>query len=142
MHQWLAKRQSGGKYTGAKMTQQRGRSSQVAVNLPELLIRVDNDHDLLRELIGIFKEEFPRLLRSLQQFVVCGDMKNVEATSHALKGMLSGLSVTRAAALAARLEQMARDGKTSGLTEDLALFESEVADLLPELDAYAEEAIT
>ena len=124
------------------MTQQRGRSSQVAVNLPELLVRVDNDHDLLRELIGIFKEEFPRLLRSLQQFVVSGDMKNVEATSHALKGMLSGLSVSRAAALAAGLEQMARDGKTSGLTEDLALFESEVADLLPELDAYAEEAIT
>jgi len=77
------------------MTQQRGRSSQVAVNLPELLVRVDNDHDLLCELIGIFKEEFPRLLRSLQQCVVCGDMKNVVATSHALKGMLSGLSVTR-----------------------------------------------
>lgn len=43
------------------MTQQRGRSSQVAVNLTELLVRVDNDHDLLCELIGIFKEEFPRL---------------------------------------------------------------------------------
>ena len=124
------------------MTRQRDRSSQVAVNLTELLVRVDNDHDLLCELIGIFKEEFPRLLRSLQQFVVCADMKNVEATSHALKGMLSGLSVKRAASLAAGLKQMARDGKTSGLTEDLALFESEVADLLPELDAYAEEAIT
>ena len=118
------------------------RSSQVAVNLPELLIRVDSDHYLLCELIAIFKEEFPHLLQSLRQFVVRGDMKNVEATSHALKGMLSGLSVTRAAELAAGLEQMARDGKTSGLTEDLALFESEVADLLPELDAYAEEAIT
>jgi HPt (histidine-containing phosphotransfer) domain-containing protein len=101
---------------------------------------VDNDHDLLCELIGIFKEEFPRLLRSLQQFVVRGDMKNVGATSHALKGMLSGLSVTRAAAMAAGLEQMAREGKTSRLTEALALFESEVADLLSELDACAEEA--
>ena len=122
------------------MTQQDCRSSQVAVNLPELLVRVENDHDLLCELIGIFKEEFPGLLRSLQQCVVCGDMKNVVATSHALKGMLSGLSVTRAAALAAALEQMAREGKTSGLTEALALLESEVADLLPELDACAEEA--
>src|SRR4029077_4305716 len=100
---------------------------------------LDNDHDLLCELIGIFKEEFPRLLQSLRQSVACGDMKNVEATSHALKGMLSGLSVTRAAALAAGLEQMAREGKTSGQTEALALFESEVADLMPELDAYAEE---
>jgi HPt (histidine-containing phosphotransfer) domain-containing protein len=79
-------------------------------------------------------------LQSLKQSVVREDIKNVEVTSHALKGMLSGLSVTRAAALAAGLEQMAREGKTSGLTEALALFESEVADLLPELDAYTEEA--
>ena len=56
---------------------------------------MDNDHELWCELIGQFEEEFPRLLRSLQQLVVCEDMKNVEATSHALKGMLSGLSVTR-----------------------------------------------
>jgi hypothetical protein len=57
------------------MTLQRGRSSQFAVNLPELLVRVYNDHELLCERIGIFKEEFPRLLRSLQQFVVCEDMR-------------------------------------------------------------------
>lgn len=67
-------------------------------------------------------------------------MKNVEATSHALQGMLSGLSVTPAAALAAGLEQMAREGKTSGLTEALVLFESEVGELLPELDTYTEVA--
>jgi len=122
------------------MTHQRDGSSQVAVNLPELLVRVDNDHDLLCELIGTFKEEFPHLLQPLRQFVVRGDLKNVEATSHALKGMLSVLSVTRAAELAAGLEQIAREGKTSGLIEALALFESEVADLLPELDGYTEEA--
>jgi len=122
------------------MIEQRDRSSEVAVNLSELLVRVDNDLDLLCELIGIFKEEFPRLLQALQQSVAREDAKQVEVTSHALKGMLSGLSVTRAAAIAARLEQMGREGKTSGLTEALALFESEVADLLPELDACAEEA--
>jgi HPt (histidine-containing phosphotransfer) domain-containing protein len=140
MHQGLDKTQSGGKRTGAAMTHQRDGSSQVAVNLPELLVRVDNDRDLLCELIGIFKDEFPRLLRFLQQFVVRGDMKNVEATSHALKGMLSGLSVTRATALAAGLEQIARAGERLELTNALALFENEVAGLLPELDGYAEEA--
>jgi HPt (histidine-containing phosphotransfer) domain-containing protein len=72
--------------------------------------------------------------------VVLEDMKNVEATSHALKGMLSGLSVMQAAATASRLEQMGREGETSGLTDALTLLESQVAQLLPELDAYAEEA--
>jgi HPt (histidine-containing phosphotransfer) domain-containing protein len=122
------------------MTQQGDRSSQNAVDLPDLLLRVDNDHDLLCELIGMFKEEFPRVLQSLQQSVVREDIKNVEVTSHALKGMLSGLSVTRAAAIASQLEQMGRDRKSSGITETLALLEHEVANLLPELDAYTAQA--
>ena len=45
------------------MKKQGDRLSQIGVNLPELLLRVENDHDLLCELIGIFKEEFPRLLQ-------------------------------------------------------------------------------
>ncbi len=60
----------------------------------------------------------------------------MEATSHALKGMLSGLSMTRATAMASQLEQTARDGKSSGFGDVLTLLESEIANLLPELDAY------
>jgi HPt (histidine-containing phosphotransfer) domain-containing protein len=66
-------------------------------------------------------------------------MKNVEVMSHALTGMLSGLSVTRAAAIASQLEQMAREGTLYGLTNALTLLEREVANLLPELDAYVTE---
>ena len=123
------------------MNQRGDQSWQDAVDLPDLLVRVDNDHDLLCELIGIFKEEFPRVLQSLQQSVVREDIRNVEVTSHALKGMLSGLSVTRAAAMAAQLEQMAREGTSSGLSDVLTHLEHEVANLLPELDAYATETI-
>ena len=35
-------------------------------NLPELLERVDNDQVLLRELLDIFKEDFPQTIRSLE----------------------------------------------------------------------------
>jgi HPt (histidine-containing phosphotransfer) domain-containing protein len=119
--------------------EQRDRLAQGFVNLDELLMRVENDHVLLCELIGIFKEGFPRLLQSLQESVARGDMKNVEATSHALKGMLAGLSVTRAAGVASRLEQIGREGKTLELLDSLALLEREVADLFPELDGYTIE---
>jgi HPt (histidine-containing phosphotransfer) domain-containing protein len=122
------------------MTEKGYRYPQAAVNLADLLTRVENDRELMRELIGIFKEDFPCLLQSLQESVARQDMKNVQDTSHALKGMLSGLSVMQAAATASRLEQMAREGNTSGLTDALALLESQVAQLFPELDAYAEEA--
>lgn len=117
------------------MTRHRDETPQVGLNLPELLVRVENDRDLLRELIEIFKEEFPRLLQQLQGHIVRGEMKSVESLCHGLKGMLSGLSATRAAAVAARLEQMGRDGDSPGLSDGVKLLEREFEILLPELDA-------
>ena len=117
------------------MTQQRDRSGQVVLNLPELLLRVENDRDLLRELIDIFKEESPRLLQQLQGHVIRRDMKSVEETSHGLKGMLSGLSAMPAASVAARLERMGREGDIAGLSDAVTLLEREIEQLLPELDA-------
>jgi HPt (histidine-containing phosphotransfer) domain-containing protein len=121
------------------MSAQDNRFSQGTVDLEDLLIRVENDRVLLCELIGIFKEDFPPLLQSLRESMARGDIRNVEGSSHALKGILSGLSVSRAAALASRLEEMAHAGETLKLPDVLTLFELEVADLLPELDRYTEE---
>jgi HPt (histidine-containing phosphotransfer) domain-containing protein len=112
-------------------------TAQPAVNLPELLARVDNDRVFLSELIGIFKLEFPKLLRSLQQSVAQENLASVETISHALKGMLAALSVTRSAAIASQIEQLARAGETAGLAEELKRLESEVADLVPALEAGA-----
>jgi len=121
------------------MTQPVDHSSDGTVNLAELLTRVDNDCELLGELIGVFKEEYPLLLQSLRQSIACGDLLTVEATSHALKGMLAGLSMTDSAAVACRLEKLGRDGKTSELTDALTLLERGVAESLPKLDTWIGE---
>jgi HPt (histidine-containing phosphotransfer) domain-containing protein len=118
----------------------RRRPAGVVLNLPELLLRVENDRDLLRELIEIFKEESPRLLQQLREHVVRKDMKSVEETSHGLKGMLSGLSAMPAASVAARLERMGREGDMAGLSDAVTLLELEIEKLLPELDASITEA--
>jgi HPt (histidine-containing phosphotransfer) domain-containing protein len=122
------------------MAQQTDSSIKSAMNLPELLIRLDNDRDLLIELIVIFQKKYPVLLLQLQAHVNCKDANKVESVSHALKGMLLCLSATRAAALAGLLEQMGGDGKSCRLTEALTLFEEEVTKLLEELDRYTTKA--
>jgi HPt (histidine-containing phosphotransfer) domain-containing protein len=122
------------------MTIHSDRLSEVGVDLSDLLLRLENDIDLLGELVSIFKEEFPTLLRELQESIAREDIKKIEVTSHAMKGMLSGLSATRAAAIASQVEQMARDGKSSGLADSLTALEREVDNMLPELDAYMVEA--
>jgi HPt (histidine-containing phosphotransfer) domain-containing protein len=115
------------------------RSTKVAVNRSELLTRVENDRELLRELIGIFEQEFPGLRESLEQAVARGDMQAVAVTSHTLKGMFSNLCATWAAATAQQLELMAREGNEPGVKDALAVLEYEVASTLSELNACAAE---
>jgi HPt (histidine-containing phosphotransfer) domain-containing protein len=109
--------------------------SEAILNLSELLMRVDNDRELLRELIDIGKVEIPRYLGELHAAVAQVDMKNVAMSAHALKGMLSHLAATRAADAAGHLEQLGRSGDATTLSSAVALFESEIASLMPELEA-------
>ena len=83
--------------------------SELVWNLPELLERVDNDQ-VLRELLDIFKEDFPQTFRSLKSAVTDGDLKSSSRLSHTLKGMLSSLGATRAAAAASKLEALSSAG--------------------------------
>ncbi|HXJ07779.1 MAG TPA: Hpt domain-containing protein [Candidatus Acidoferrum sp.] len=110
-----------------------------AWNQAELLERVDNDRELLRELLTIFKEDFPRTICSLEAAVSSGDLKRSGLLSHTLKGMLLNLGGARAAAAAARLEELATAGEIAALKGALDALECEAGKLLPELDAYMTE---
>jgi two-component system sensor histidine kinase/response regulator len=108
-------------------------------NLPELLERVDNDQELLRDLLNIFKADFPLTMRSLESAVALGDLKDTARLGHTLKGMLSSLGGVRTAAAAARLEVIATAGETASLKVALEALKCEAASLLPELAAYMGE---
>jgi HPt (histidine-containing phosphotransfer) domain-containing protein len=123
------------------MIQPDDRSPDLSVNLPELLTRVDNDHELLRELLRIFKEEFPCLLQSLQEAVMRGDMKRVEEKAHTIRGMLGNVSFARAAVSAACLERMGHQFVAQGLPEELASLEQEASLALAELETFCTEMI-
>jgi HPt (histidine-containing phosphotransfer) domain-containing protein len=123
------------------MIQPDDRSPDLSVDLPDLLIRVDNDRKLLCELLRLFKEEFPCLLQALQEAVVRGDMKGVEVAAHTLKGMLANVSFVRAAASAACLQRMGQQCATQGLPEEFARLEQEASLALAELEAFCTEMI-
>src|SRR5712692_7929298 len=105
------------------------------IDLPELLARVENDRELMRELLLIFKEEFPRHLQALRQAVDSLDGERVAAEAHTLKGMLSNLAASPAAGAAARLEQLGRSREVSEFREACASFENISKELLLQLDA-------
>lgn len=115
-------------------------SAGLVFNFADLLARVEDDHELLRELLAIFKQDYPPQLLSLKEAVLRSEMKQVQASSHALRGMLSNLAMARAADAAANLEQLGRNGERAGLKDALALFERELSDLMQAVDNYLQGA--
>ena len=100
----------------------------------ELLARVENDRELLRELLLIFKEEFPGPLQALRDAVDSLDGDRITAQAHTLKGKLSNLAATSAADAAARLELSGQNRGTSKFQDACSSFEPLIVrhDLLSE----------
>jgi len=109
------------------------------IDLDELMARVENDRDLMRDLMLIFKEEFPRHAEALRGAVASQDASGVVAAAHTLKGMLSNMAAAEAAAAAARLERLGRDGEITKLGESLAQFDKIAKELARQLDLFLAE---
>ncbi len=105
-----------------------------SIDLVELLARVENDRELMRELLLIFKEEFPRHVHALRLAVDSSDGEKVATEAHTLKGMLSNLAASPAAGAAARLEQLGRTQEVAAFQEACTSFENISKDLLLQLD--------
>jgi len=109
------------------------------IDFAELLARVENDRELMRDLLLIFKEEFPRHLQALRLAVDSSDAEKVAAEAHTLKGMLSNLAADPAAGAAARLEQLARSREASEFRGACDSFENMGKELLLQLDVCMAE---
>jgi HPt (histidine-containing phosphotransfer) domain-containing protein len=113
--------------------------SSAIIDMTELLARVEDDRQLMRDLLLIFKEEFPQHLQALRDAVNSMNGEKVAAEAHALKGMLSNLAANPAAAAAARLEQLGRNREVSKFQEAFASFQEIGKELLLQLDVCMAE---
>jgi HPt (histidine-containing phosphotransfer) domain-containing protein len=114
-------------------------TSKPLIDLSALLKRVDNDRALMRELLGLFHEEYSQLITSLREAVHKNDTNLAQIAAHTLKGMLASLAADRAAAAAARIEDAARNGKAEQLPGGLQSLETELDALLPAVASLMNE---
>ena len=109
------------------------------IDFTELLARVENDRELMRDLLLIFKEEFPGHLQALRGAVNSMNAESVAAEAHTLKGMLSNLAAGPAAGAAARLEQLGRNREVSEFQAACTSFENMSKELLLQLETCMAE---
>jgi len=109
--------------------------------MPDLLDRVDDDREFVRELLQLFRVEFPRLQIELQEAVSRKDLRQAAKTAHMLKGMLANLSIERPASAMEALEHTAAEEDQLGTEAALVAFSGEILSLLPCVDAYMDEPL-
>jgi HPt (histidine-containing phosphotransfer) domain-containing protein len=93
----------------------------------------------MQDLLSIFQEEFPQRYRALREAVELQDATRVVLESHALKGMLSNLAASEAAAALAELERLGRNQETAKFRESFANFENLTKELSRQVAAYMAE---
>jgi len=104
-----------------------------------LLKRVDDDRELLREVVGLFLEDTPRLLTELRNAVSRGDGRMLERSAHSLKGSIGNFGARSAFEAALSLEQMGRNSDFVRAADVFAQLERQLDLLAPALGALLSE---
>jgi two-component system, sensor histidine kinase and response regulator len=116
-------------------------NGQPAVDVDELLDRLDGDRLFLAELTELFRADYPRQIGAIHEAIQHNDAHGVKQASHALKGALSNLAASEAREMAANLERLGLSGDLASATTALDGLEKELVRTMESLDALCQEAV-
>src|SRR2546423_1776901 len=91
----------------------------------QLLSQCDGDEELMAELVSIFHENTPQIVRALGEAVEKGDAPALAAQSHKLLSSLGVFGAERARTLALRLEKHGQESDFGGAKERFTELERE-----------------
>ena len=97
---------------------------------------VDHDRKLLRELVGVFIKDTPKLISRVERAVRRGDATHLQAAAHALKGSVGNFDLGPAFEAVRRLEVIGRENRLREAPLALAGAKNEVSRLIRMLKAY------
>jgi CheY-like chemotaxis protein/HPt (histidine-containing phosphotransfer) domain-containing protein len=109
------------------------------VNWKEALEATQADRDLLRELVEIFLQDYPRLVEQARDALTTGDVRRLHWAAHTLKGSVRLFGAKTVSDLCQELETKAKAGKTSDAPGLLEHVEAELDTVDQCLRAYLEE---
>ncbi len=99
------------------------------------LSRVGGDVELLREVIGLFLDDYPQSLEMIRDAVARGDQSGLERHAHSLKGSVSTFGAQEAFDAALALEKQGRTGDLAAAADGLRRLEHALMTLRPGLEA-------
>ncbi len=99
--------------------------SEEAIDVNEVLERVQNDKDLLLELFDIFQEDYLVKRKAITDLVEKKDFEQLKGIAHSLKGASGNISAKKVHVLFYQLEEIAKNADLSQAREILANLDKE-----------------
>ncbi|MDQ7051628.1 MAG: response regulator [candidate division KSB1 bacterium] len=107
---------------------------------PEAVLEgVAGDKELLEELVNIFQETSPEMLKNIRKALENKDAEALARAAHSLKGSVGTFSAQNAYNLAYQLEQLAKEGNLEKAEEVRMVLEDEINRLNPALQELVKE---
>ena len=101
-----------------------------------LLERFEGDKDLLREVAGLFFEDYPRRLADIRDALAHGDSRALERAAQSIKGSVGTFGAPASVEAALRLEMIGRSGDLTGAEDACAALERQIVRLRGALAAF------
>jgi HPt (histidine-containing phosphotransfer) domain-containing protein len=112
---------------------------QEPIDQEAMLACTGGDMGLLRDIAGLFIEDYPRLLADIQDAIQRGDSAALQRAAHTMKGAVANFGARGAAEASSRLEQSGRDRVLSRVEQALSVLETELERLRQALISIAME---
>ena len=100
-----------------------------AIDLKEVMDRVQDDRELLIELLQIFSDDYVQKKKMLDEAVTKNDFEQVRNIAHGLKGASGNISAKELRSSFSNLGQMAKSKDFSKAKETLALIDQQFNEL-------------
>ncbi|MFH0725336.1 MAG: response regulator [Pseudomonadota bacterium] len=108
-------------------------------NSSETLERVGEDMAFLREMVGLFSEDYPKTIAEIRNAITDRDAGKLNRAAHSLKSLVGNFSARSAYETALKLELMGKNDDLAGAMDVLHLLGEEVERLKKALEAFVAE---
>ena len=108
------------------------------VDRDALMTRLDGDGRLLAEIVDLFLQSSPQLVRDIKKALAAHDRKGLQRAAHTLKGAVSNFGARTVWAAALKMEKIGQSGNLSQGRQALSVLEKELGRLRKELVRMAE----
>ncbi len=111
-----------------------------AVDIDDLLARVDGDRVFLLELVEIFRADYPKQIQTARKALAQKDAIGVKRAGHTLRGALANLAARNACSMAEALETIGGSGDFALVEPALMQLENEMGRVARSLDGLCQES--